>query len=131
MNEREAAIQFRLAKAKRLLQEAPILQEHGFYGTLINRLYYACLNATRALLLTKNIMSKTHRGVANQLHQHFVITGLIDADSATFVTQLMQKREQEDYGEISTLNAHEIPGLIKKTVAYVAYIETLIPPPQS
>lgn len=58
MSEKEAAIQFRLEKAKNLLQEVPVLQEYAFYGTVISRLYYACFNATKALLLTKNLITK-------------------------------------------------------------------------
>jgi len=131
MSQREAAIQIRLAKARQLLQQIPVLYEHQFYGTIISRLYYACFNATKALLLTKDIITKTHRGVAGQLHEHFVKAGTFDPGRAAFLNRLMQKREQEDYGEDDIFDPQTISELIRMAFAYVAYIETLVPAPEA
>lgn len=63
MNEREAAIQFRLSKAKRLLQEVPLLQEHGLYGTLVSRLYYIMLaSMQQELCYLQKILFQKHTG---------------------------------------------------------------------
>ena len=68
-------IKLRIAKAKGLLSEVEPLMNLQFYTTVINRLYYSCFHATSALLLTRNITPKTHKGVANMLNLQFVKTG--------------------------------------------------------
>jgi uncharacterized protein (UPF0332 family) len=80
-----------LAKAKSTVREVPVLFEHQFYNTAVNRNYYACFYATQALLATKNIFPKTHSGIGVQLRLHFVKPGLFDAEKATFFSDLMRE----------------------------------------
>jgi hypothetical protein len=54
MNEKSASIQLKLSKAKILLTEVDVILEHHFYITAVNRLYYSCYHATKALLLTND-----------------------------------------------------------------------------
>ncbi len=78
MNEKKsAAIELKLTKAKLLLDEISILQQHKLNATIINRLYYACYHANKALLLTKDLIPKTHSGVISLLHKHFVNEGFL------------------------------------------------------
>ena len=70
MTEKEEAIQLKLKKAKSLLSEVDTQLQHHFYGTAINRLYYSCYHATKALLLTKDLVPKTHSGVVSMLYQY-------------------------------------------------------------
>lgn len=78
MTEREQAIKLKMEKARALLCEVGVQLQHQFYITAINRLYYSCFHATKALLLTKDLTPKTHSGVVSMLHQHFVSEGLFD-----------------------------------------------------
>jgi uncharacterized protein (UPF0332 family) len=98
--EQRQSIQLKLRKAKALLSEADILFQNKFYSTVINRLYYSCFHATKALLLTKNIIPKKHSGVIRQLHLHFVQPGNFDASQASFFSRLMQERIEEDYTDV-------------------------------
>jgi uncharacterized protein (UPF0332 family) len=50
MNKKDTSIQLKLVKAKALLAEVGVMMEHKFYVTAINRLYYGCFHATKALL---------------------------------------------------------------------------------
>ncbi len=52
--DRQQAIELKLRKARSLLNEAHVLFENKFYATVINRLYYSCFHATKALLLAKD-----------------------------------------------------------------------------
>ena len=36
-------------RAKRILDEIPLLLEHGIYNTAVNRSYYACFHMLKAL----------------------------------------------------------------------------------
>jgi uncharacterized protein (UPF0332 family) len=64
------------------------LQNH-FYTTAINRLYYSCFHATKALLLTKDLTPKTHSGVVTMLHQYFVLPDLFNRNHAAFFSKLI------------------------------------------
>ena len=90
-------IRLRLQKAKGLLLEVEPLMNLNFYTTVINRFYYGCFHATTALLLTKNIMVKTHKGVANMLHHQFVNAGEFEHEKAAFFGDLLKERIRDDY----------------------------------
>jgi uncharacterized protein (UPF0332 family) len=51
MSNKNASIQLKIAKAKSLLAGVDVLMQHHFYITAINRLYYSCFHAIKALLL--------------------------------------------------------------------------------
>ncbi len=130
MNKKEAYIQLKLARARSLLNEVPVLLEHQFYNTIINRIYYACFYATQALLTIKDIFPKTHTGIGTQLRQHFVKPGLFDETKAAFFSNLMRERAEYDYGEALLTDALFVSARIETAFAYVAYVETLIPTPE-
>ncbi|MFI5124445.1 MAG: HEPN domain-containing protein [Chitinophagales bacterium] len=99
MTEKEQAIALKLKKARALMSEVDVQLQNQFYATAINRLYYSCFHATKALLLTKNLIPKTHSGVVTMLHQHFVLPGLFNQSHAAFFSKLMQERIDDDYGD--------------------------------
>ncbi len=119
-------IKLRLQKAKSLLSEAEPLMKLKFYTTVINRLYYSCFHATSALLLTKNIKAKTHKGVGNMLHHKFVNTGEFDSDKAAFFSDLLQERIRDDYNEFLIMDEDEVIEFIKPSIEYVEYVSKLI-----
>ena len=124
--EQRQVIRLKLKKAKALLSEADILLQNKFYATVINRLYYSCFHATKALLLTKDIIPKTHNGVIHQLHLHFVQPGNFDSAHASFFSRLMQERIEEDYTDVIMEDEENTRSFIEPATQYVAYIEMLI-----
>lgn len=124
--EKEQAIHLKLIKAKSFLNEADILLENKFYATVINRLYYGCFHATKALLLTKELFPKTHSGVINQLHLHFVQPGVFDMAQASFFSRLMQERIEEDYSDLIMEDEENTRAFIEPARKYIAYIELLV-----
>src|SRR3954452_9084353 len=108
MNTKEESIKLKITKAKKLLDEVDVLMQHQFHTTVINRLYYACFHATKALLLTKDIIPKTHSGVVAVLHQHFVQSDSFDMEQAAFFSRLMQERIDDDYSDIITKDEEEV-----------------------
>ena len=98
MSRKIEALKLELDKAKALLSEVDTLLENKFYNTAIHTLYYSCFHTTKALLLTKDLITKTHKGVATLLHQQFVLPGLFDKEKASFFNTLMDKRIDSDYG---------------------------------
>jgi uncharacterized protein (UPF0332 family) len=126
MTEKEQAIQLKLIKAKALLAEVDAQIEHRFFATAINRLYYSCFHATKALLLTKDFTPKTHSGVIAMLHQHFVLNDLFDKTHAAFFSKLMQERIDDDYSDFMVVEFEEIKEFIEPAKQYVFYVEQRI-----
>jgi uncharacterized protein (UPF0332 family) len=123
---RQQAIELKLRKSRSLLNEANVLFENKFYATVINRLYYSCFHATKALLLTKDLIPKSHSGVVTLLHQHFVQPGKFDFAQASFYSRLMQQRIEEDYSDNITEDEETTGELIRPAQVYVSYIEKMI-----
>ena len=122
----QASIQLKLDKAKSLLHEIPFLQQHHFNATIINRLYYACYHATKALLLTKSFVPKTHNGVVSMLHQHFVLHDIFNIEKASFFSRLMQERLDDDYSDFAIVEDEVVEEFAEPAKEYVKYIESLI-----
>ncbi len=125
MSLKSESIKLKLEKAHLLLSEVDVLMDNRFYITAVSRLYYSCYHATKALLLTRDIMSKTHSGTAILLHRHFVKEGLFDADKAAFFSRLMNERNEDDYNDIVAISEDEVREFIEPAKLYVRYVEML------
>ncbi len=60
------------------LESAKILYENGRYSDAIRRAYYSMHYSARALLCTRNIFPKTHKGVIARFGLEFVKEGIIE-----------------------------------------------------
>jgi uncharacterized protein (UPF0332 family) len=101
-------IQRKLSRATLTFSEMEVLFKNGFYIAAINRLYYSCFYATQALLLTINLMPKTHKGIVKLLHEHFVNKGLFENSKAEFYNDLLKERLEGDYGDLLILDEDEM-----------------------
>ena len=57
--ERDAIVAYRREKAHKTLNKIPVLIENEMWNTAVNRLYYACFFAVNALLISRQIETKT------------------------------------------------------------------------
>jgi uncharacterized protein (UPF0332 family) len=62
---------------------------------------YAIFYAANALLSTKKLERSKHSGVIAAFRQHFVKTGLIEAEYGRFYGEAMEQRNAGDYGLVS------------------------------
>ncbi len=93
---------------------------------MVNRLYYSCFHTTKALLLTKDLMPKTHKGTSSILHEHFVNKGLFDSAKAAFYDKLMEERIEDDYNDFMILEEKKVIHFIEPAKQYVEYVSKLI-----
>lgn len=126
MSRRTEAIKTKLKKSAAIMPEAEILLENKFYNALISRLYYSCFHATKALLLTKDLVSKTHSGTLTLLNQKFVKEGNFDPAQSVFFKNLMDQRVHSDYDDIIIVDEVQVIDLIKPAKEYVQYVSELI-----
>ena len=126
MTRREEAIELKIQKAVALMNEVGILLQNHFYNTAISRLYYSCFHATKALLLTNDLVPKTHSGVSTLLHKHFVVPGLFDLSHASFFDKLMNQRIYDDYSDFMISDQEEINKYLQPAKEYLSYTLAMI-----
>lgn len=126
MTEKELAVKLKVDKAKALMDEVEILLENKFYNNAISRLYYSCYHATKALLPTIDMTSKTHSGLISSLQKYFVAQNKFDISHAAFFASLLQARIEEDYNDFIIERLEEIEPYIKPAKEYLSYVISLI-----
>lgn len=126
MSKKEKAILLKMKMAEAFMNEVSTLIHNKFYNTAINRLYYSCYHATRALLLTKDFAPKTHKGLVTMLHQEFVLKDLFESKKASFFSTLMDERNESDYGDFLILDENDIAEFIQPATEYLEYVSKII-----
>jgi uncharacterized protein (UPF0332 family) len=123
---REEKIRYRIGKAERTLLEANDIFRSGYLDAALNRYYYACFYAVTALLLTKNLETKTHAGVRILLNLHFIQTGIIPMELGQFFGQLFEKRQRSDYDDFIEVDEETVANFAILAENFITFLKTII-----
>ena len=97
----EHASQYEVAlyieNAQQMLEVAAHNLADGFYGSAVNRAYYAIFYAANALLATQGITRSKHSGVIAAFRQCFVRPEEIEAEYSDIYGRVMENRHVGDY----------------------------------
>jgi len=63
-------------KARKFISTSKLLLNHEDFDSSVSRTYYAMFYIVEALLLSKNLKFKSHRGVISGFGQHFINTNI-------------------------------------------------------
>ena len=91
-----------IENAREMLEVATHNMADGFYGSAINRAYYAIFYAANALLRTEGIVRSKHSGVITAFRQCFVKPGLVEVTYSDIYGRVMEDRHVSDY-DVETL----------------------------
>ena len=80
-----------------MLEVAALNLSEGFYGSAVNRAYYAIFYAANALLMTQGLARSKHSGVIAAFRERFVKTGLIEVEYSDVYGRVMENRHVSDY----------------------------------
>ncbi len=83
--------------AHQMLKVAASNGDSGFYASAVNRAYYAIFYAANAMLSTQGMARSKHSGVISAFRQHFVKSGLIEAEFSDIYGLIMDHRHISDY----------------------------------
>lgn len=97
--QRQKFIKLRFALARDKIKSACILFKQEQYRDAVSRAYYAMYYAAKALLLTKDVDPKTHKGVGVLLSKYFVKTKVIDQTFNKMFSTAERARTDADYKE--------------------------------
>jgi len=124
----EDLVQYRLEKAEQAYQDALLLAKHQSWNAVVNRLYYACLYASMALLVRNDLSHGTHAGVRHQLNLHFIQKEIIKPALGKFYNKLSQTRDIGDYKDFVEFDEQEVKALLPQAREYIDTLKLLIEP---
>lgn len=93
----EYEVKLYIEHAREMLEVAARNLADGFYGSAVNRAYYAIFYAANALLRTRGIFRSKHSGVIAAFRQYFVKPGLIEVEYSDIYGRVMENRHVSDY----------------------------------
>lgn len=91
----DPAIEWELAYGA--LAEAEMLRQQEAERGTVNRLYYACFHAARAILYDRGLDPESHGTVIRWFGRDIILEGNASDDNGRFLRQLYTKRQNEDY----------------------------------
>lgn len=119
-------ISYRIQKSKESIEAAIILTENHLLTSAVNRLYYACFYIVDALLYHNKVKAKSHSGAKNQFSLNFIKTGKIPVELGELYSELLDLRQEGDYGSKFELKPEEVTALIAEVQLFVSTLERLI-----
>jgi len=102
-----------LERAEKALKSAKLLQESGELEDAASRAYYAMFHAARAILFSKGISAKTHRGTISLFGEKIVKQGILTEEYADMLRKAFDLRQKSDYELYTQLNEQAIKETIK------------------
>lgn len=117
--EKKSLSNYRLEKAKSLLDDAALLLEKDRFGSSINRSYYAALTAAKAMLILFGIDPKTHEGVKTMIGQKLITEGYLPNDYGKWFRTLLFEREDADYTDFVIVDKDDADDAYKNATAFV------------
>jgi uncharacterized protein (UPF0332 family) len=124
--ERDELVRYRMRCSRESLDEAILLMERELWRGSINRLYYAMFYAAVALLATRDVYPKTHKGVRQQFGMLFVIPGMVGRELGDAYSELFERRHSSDYDDFVDVEGDVVTRLHDYTVAMIETIEGII-----
>ena len=100
-------------KSGQRLSAAKKLPDSGFYEDAVGRAYYSMFFAVKALLLRKDIVVKTHRGLISAFGSEYVHKGLVDIKYGKMLSIAEELREEVDYSVSRMVDREEAAKTIE------------------
>jgi uncharacterized protein (UPF0332 family) len=123
----EANAREEIARGTDAFKAAQLLLREGLFNDAISRAYYSAYHWASALLLTKGLEPKTHRGKIQMLSLHFVRTGLLSEEAAAHLSRLEDFREVSDYSAGRVFTEDDAAGAVRRAQAFIDAARPLLP----
>jgi len=86
-----------LLRADKALRSAKLLLEHGELEDATSRAYYAMFHAAKAILFSKGLEARTHKGTMILFGEHIVNKGILTEEYADALRKAFDLRQKSDY----------------------------------
>lgn len=112
-------IELLLDIAREELETAELLLANERLRACISRSYYAMYHATQALLSSKGIRSKTHKGAIQAFGQHFIKSEELPVDLARSLSSAYDLRRLSDYEVTVLLTREQAARIVTAAKAFI------------
>jgi uncharacterized protein len=126
---REDLIREWLGRAHHTVGVAEDLAKLGHWNDCVNRLYYACFDAARALLVQRNYRFSKHSSVQSLLNRDFGKTGILPPDLMDLYNTLFKARGAADYQAFARFQEAEVRPWLDDVRRFIDAMENLIASP--
>jgi uncharacterized protein (UPF0332 family) len=125
-SERVEIVDYYLSKAEETLAEAQHLAANGYWNGVANRLYYACFNAVRAILLNDGVATHSHSGLKGIFHKNYIKNKVFEENLGEILNRLMNQRDDADYKIKVKFTEEQIRPNIDEAIKFIATIKEKI-----
>lgn len=112
-------IQYRLDQATETLYEAETLFRSSYWRGVTNRSYYAMFYAVLALAVYRQEITSKHSGAIAFFDREFVKKGIFTKETSRSLHLAFERRQNNDYGEIFTVNEEEAKQALTEAKAFL------------
>ena len=123
-------LRYRMSRAREALNDADAALHEERWNEASNRIYYAMLYATTALLATRDLSSSRHSGAISLLHEHFVRPGTFPRHLAHQLSAAFDMRTESDYQDFAEPDPVRLREMHGQALAFVGTVEKLLPDPE-
>lgn len=96
--DRDSEVAAEMELAREALSAAEILRSHGgMENSTVDRCYYACFHAARAVLYDRGLEPNSHQGVLSLFGRRVVQPGAAAPELGRFLNEMMRERLTADY----------------------------------
>lgn len=113
-------------KSDSALEAAQLTLQGGYLDTTVNRIYYALFYEVTALLLTKDLSFKTHKGLRSAFHNNFIRTNELDVEMGEFYNEMYDRRFTGDYSAIIDFKTKDVQEWLEQAEEFIDKIEVII-----
>ena len=115
-----------LERAEKALKSAKLLRENGELEDAVSRAYYAMFHAARALLFSKGVTAKTHRGTISLFSEKIVKENILPVKFADILRRALDLRQKSDYEIYAKLDLELVMEVIENAEEFIEKVKELI-----
>ncbi|MBI4181658.1 MAG: HEPN domain-containing protein [Candidatus Aenigmarchaeota archaeon] len=115
-----------LERARALLDDAALLAHSGKLLSAIDRIYYAMFWAAQAALLSRDVVTRTHKGLLHEFGRVFVKPGRVARKHYDALTNAFDLRQSSTYDLEVEANTPDVMALLRQAHEFVAAMEAMI-----
>jgi len=115
-----------LRRADKALASAKILLEHDKLEDSASRAYYAIFHAAQAILTTKGLRAKSHKGVRILFEEHIIKKGIMSEEFHDYFDEAFDLRQLSDYEAPKTMKKDQVKDIVIKAEKFVNAVRDLI-----
>lgn len=112
---------------KKYLERAELALRDGYVlielpqGSIsaVSRFYYAVFYATEAVLYSKELQAKSHKGAIMLFNQHFIKTKVLEKELGVTLATLFAQRQATDYDIFIEIDPKEALEIGEKAKAFI------------